>query len=56
MTIAGPKSTSQLNDLAPASDLRLSADEIATLDQLSAPPVGYPQRVIDVYFDRALAA
>lgn len=56
VTIAGPKSTSQLNDLAPATDLQLSEDEIATLDRLSAPPVGYPQRVIDVYFDRALAA
>ena len=56
VTIAGPKSAAQVHDLAPASDLRLSEDEVATLDRLSAPPVGYPQRVIDVYFDRALAA
>lgn len=45
-TIIGAKTLDQLNDNLEAVTLELSADEIATLDAISAPPVLYPQWMI----------
>lgn len=56
VTVVGPKTVAQLHDLAEGGDLALTPAEVEILDRASDPPIGYPQRVIDEYFKRDLAA
>src|SRR5512133_40943 len=44
--IIGPRTLEQLEDLLPAADLRLSADQVERLGRWTAPPPGYPQRML----------
>ncbi|MEM7442251.1 MAG: aldo/keto reductase [Pseudomonadota bacterium] len=56
VAVVGPRSAAQWADLAGSVDLSLSNDELGRLDKLSAMPIGYPQRVVNAYFKRELAA
>jgi aryl-alcohol dehydrogenase-like predicted oxidoreductase len=44
--IIGPRTLEQLQDLLPAGDLRLSAEQVERLGRWTAPPLGYPQRML----------
>jgi aryl-alcohol dehydrogenase-like predicted oxidoreductase len=44
--IIGPRTLEQLEDLLPAADLRLSAEQLERLSRWTAPPLGYPQRML----------
>jgi aryl-alcohol dehydrogenase-like predicted oxidoreductase len=43
--IIGPRTLQQLDDLLPAADLRLSAEQVERLGRWTAPAPGYPQRM-----------
>jgi aryl-alcohol dehydrogenase-like predicted oxidoreductase len=43
--IIGPRTLDQLEDLLPAADLRLSAEQVERLGRFTAPDPGYPQRM-----------
>jgi aryl-alcohol dehydrogenase-like predicted oxidoreductase len=44
--IIGPRTLEQLEDLLPAVDLKLSADQARRLGRATAPPLGYPGRML----------
>src|SRR5262245_18919793 len=44
--IIGPRTLEQLEDLLPAADLRLTAEQVERLGRWTAPPPGYPQRML----------
>ena len=45
--IVGAKTVEQLNDNLAAADIKLSADDLATLDKASAPKKEYPQWMVE---------
>ena len=44
--IIGPRTLAQLEDLLPAAELRLTAQQVERLGRWTAPPPGYPQRML----------
>jgi aryl-alcohol dehydrogenase-like predicted oxidoreductase len=50
--ILGVRTMAQLEDNLAAADLALSAEQIASLDRVSAPPEGYPYRYLRIYGTR----
>jgi aryl-alcohol dehydrogenase-like predicted oxidoreductase len=44
--IIGPRTLEQLEDLLPAVDIELSADQVQRLGRSTAPPLGYPGRML----------
>jgi aryl-alcohol dehydrogenase-like predicted oxidoreductase len=44
--IIGPRTSAQLGDLLPAAQLSLSDDQVARLGRSTAPPLGYPLRML----------
>ena len=44
--IIGPRTLGQLEDLLPAADLELSAEQLARLGRFTAPPPSYPHRML----------
>jgi aryl-alcohol dehydrogenase-like predicted oxidoreductase len=50
--IVGARTLEQLADNLAAADWQLSPEEVARLDNVSAPPAGYPYRMMEVYGKR----
>src|ERR671931_176963 len=44
--IIGPRTFEQLEDLLPAAELELTAEQVERLGRWTAPPPGYPQRML----------
>jgi aryl-alcohol dehydrogenase-like predicted oxidoreductase len=49
--IVGASKLSQLEDNLAAADLRLSADEVAALDEMTKPAAGYPNWFSELVVD-----
>jgi aryl-alcohol dehydrogenase-like predicted oxidoreductase len=50
--IIGVRTMAQLDDNLGAAGLVLPPGEIAALDEVSAPPLGYPYRFMSLYGER----
>jgi aryl-alcohol dehydrogenase-like predicted oxidoreductase len=50
--ILGVRTMAQLEDNLAAADLALSAEQIASLDRVSTPAIGYPYRYLGIYGTR----
>jgi hypothetical protein len=48
-TIVGARRLSQLDDNLKALDVKLTADELAHLDELTSPALGFPQSMMPMF-------